>query len=45
MTTWFHVTIHCWCALHWILAVLIVAALALGALVMVKMPNTDPDEI
>ncbi len=29
-------------ALHWILAVLIVAALALGALVMVKLPNTDP---
>jgi cytochrome b561 len=29
-------------ALHWILAVLIVAALALGALVMVKIPNTDP---
>jgi cytochrome b561 len=29
-------------ALHWILAVLIVAALALGALVMVKIPNSDP---
>jgi cytochrome b561 len=29
-------------ALHWILAVLIVAALALGALVMVKLSNTDP---
>jgi len=29
-------------ALHWILAVLIIAALALGALVMVKIPNTDP---
>jgi cytochrome b561 len=29
-------------ALHWMLAVLIVAALALGALVMVKIPNTDP---
>lgn len=29
-------------ALHWILAVLIVAALALGALVMVKLPNSDP---
>jgi cytochrome b561 len=28
--------------LHWILAVLIVAALALGALVMVKIPNTAP---
>lgn len=29
-------------ALHWILAFLIIAALALGALVMVKIPNTDP---
>jgi len=29
-------------ALHWILAVLIIAALALGALVMVKIPNSDP---
>ena len=29
-------------ALHWILAVLIIAALALGALVMVKIPNTNP---
>ena len=28
--------------LHWLLAVLIIAALALGALVMVKIPNTDP---
>jgi cytochrome b561 len=28
--------------LHWLLAVLIVAALALGALVMVKIPNSDP---
>jgi cytochrome b561 len=28
--------------LHWILALLIVAALALGAVVMVKIPNTDP---
>lgn len=28
--------------LHWALAVLIIAALALGALVMVKIPNTDP---
>jgi cytochrome b561 len=27
--------------LHWLLAVLIVAALALGALVMVKIPNSD----
>jgi cytochrome b561 len=29
-------------ALHWVLAALIVAALALGALVMVRIPNTDP---
>jgi cytochrome b561 len=29
-------------ALHWVLAFLIVAALALGALVMAKMSNTDP---
>ena len=29
-------------ALHWILAVLIIAALALGALVMARIPNTDP---
>src|SRR5712671_217963 len=28
--------------LHWVLAVLIIAALALGALVMVRIPNTDP---
>lgn len=28
--------------LHWLLALLIVAALALGALVMVKIPNSDP---
>jgi cytochrome b561 len=28
--------------LHWTLAVLIIAALALGALVMAKLPNTDP---
>lgn len=28
--------------LHWILAMLIIAALGLGALVMVKIPNTDP---
>jgi cytochrome b561 len=28
--------------LHWILAVLIMAALALGALVMVNIPNNDP---
>jgi len=31
--------------LHWILAVLVIAALALGALVMVKIPNTDPMKI
>jgi cytochrome b561 len=29
-------------ALHWVLALMIIAALALGALVMVKIPNTDP---
>ncbi|HEY6256239.1 MAG TPA: cytochrome b/b6 domain-containing protein [Xanthobacteraceae bacterium] len=29
-------------ALHWVLAFLIIAALALGALVMVKIPNSDP---
>jgi cytochrome b561 len=29
-------------ALHWILAFLIIAALALGALVMVRIPNDDP---
>jgi cytochrome b561 len=29
-------------ALHWLLAVLIVAALALGALIMAKLPNGDP---
>jgi cytochrome b561 len=28
--------------LHWLLALLIIAALALGALVMVKIPNTSP---
>jgi len=28
--------------LHWILALLIIAALALGALVMVRIPNADP---
>ncbi len=32
-------------ALHWFLALLIIAALALGALVMVKIPNTDPMKI
>jgi len=31
--------------LHWLLAVLIVAALVLGALVMVKIPNSDPMKI
>jgi cytochrome b561 len=29
-------------ALHWVLAFLIIAALALAALVMVKIPNSDP---
>jgi cytochrome b561 len=29
-------------ALHWLLAFLIIAALALGALVMVKIPNSSP---
>jgi cytochrome b561 len=29
-------------ALHWLLAFLIIAALALGALVMAKVPNSDP---
>ncbi|MFI4975239.1 MAG: cytochrome b [Caulobacterales bacterium] len=29
-------------ALHWLLALLIIAALALGALVMVHLPNTNP---
>ena len=29
-------------ALHWMLAVIIIAALALGALVMVRIPNTSP---
>jgi cytochrome b561 len=32
-------------ALHWLLAMLIIAALALGALVMAKMPTTDPTKI
>jgi cytochrome b561 len=32
-------------ALHWVLALLIPAALALGALVMVKIPNSDPMKI
>lgn len=31
--------------LHWVLALLIVAALALGALVMVRIPNDDPMKI
>jgi cytochrome b561 len=31
--------------LHWVLALLIIAALALGALVMVKIPNTSPMKI
>jgi cytochrome b561 len=29
-------------ALHWLLAMLIIAALALGNLVMIRLPNTDP---
>lgn len=28
--------------LHWLLAILIIAALALGALIMAKLPNSDP---
>lgn len=32
-------------ALHWVLAFLIIAALTLGALVMAKMPNSDPMKI
>jgi len=32
-------------ALHWALALLIIAALALGALMMAKMPNSDPMKI
>ena len=32
-------------AIHWLLAALIVAALALGALVMAKIPNSDPMKI
>lgn len=31
--------------LHWLLALLIIAALTLGAVVMVKIPNTDPMKI
>jgi cytochrome b561 len=31
--------------LHWVLAFLIIAALTLGALVMAKIPNTDPMKI
>jgi cytochrome b561 len=31
--------------LHWLLAALIIAALALGALIMAKIPNTDPMKI
>jgi cytochrome b561 len=30
---------------HWLLAFLIISALALGALIMVKIPNTDPTKI
>jgi len=32
-------------ALHWVMALLTIAALALGALVMVKIPNGDPMKI
>ncbi|MBV9331881.1 MAG: cytochrome b/b6 domain-containing protein [Alphaproteobacteria bacterium] len=32
-------------ALHWLLAVLIIAALALGALVLAKLPNSDPHKL
>jgi len=31
--------------MHWLLALIIIAALALGALVLVKIPNTDPMKI
>lgn len=31
--------------LHWLLAALIIAALALGALIMATIPNTDPMKI
>jgi len=31
--------------LHWILAILVIAALALGALVMAKIPNADPMKV
>jgi cytochrome b561 len=31
--------------LHWLLAVLIITALALGALVMAKIPNSDPMKV
>ena len=32
-------------ALHWLLALMIIAALALGAFVLVKIPNSDPVKI
>ena len=32
-------------ALHWLLALIIIAALALGALVLVKIPNTSPMKV
>lgn len=32
-------------ALHWLLAFLVIAALALGALVMTRIPNSDPMKI
>jgi cytochrome b561 len=31
--------------MHWLLGLLIIAALALGALVLVKIPNTDPMKV
>jgi cytochrome b561 len=31
--------------LHWLLALLVTAALALGALVMAKLPNSDPQKL
>jgi cytochrome b561 len=32
-------------ALHWLIAVLVIAALALGTLVMARMPNSDPQKL
>jgi len=31
--------------LHWLIALLVIVALALGALVMAKMPNSDPQKL